>query len=259
MCVADRCNGGGEASTHAASVDPAMRARIAALSDANALRREFVFGPPSCLRHALRSALADPRDEPLLYLLLNILLTTAPAAVAVYSLTAAVSRPWAHAIGAAYLAANYATFLQRFLLGLHCAAHRPLFKPAWRALDGVMPYLVAPLFGIPAGMYQLHHCVMHHVVRAQALKVLGSREALSPMQHVARAQGRFLLVRCMQRVAQCARHPPLDRAPPRFCRPIDWVPYSFLTGSPPNPADPWIGAPITSRGGSVFARSAAGL
>ena len=25
------------------------------------------------------------------------------------------------------------------------------------------PLLLAPLFGIPSGMYRLHHCVMHHV------------------------------------------------------------------------------------------------
>lgn len=109
--------------------------------------------------------LADPRDEPLLYLLLNVLFTTVPAAAAVYRLTATAGGPYPHLIGAAYLAVNYCTFLQRFLLGLHCSAHRPLFKPSWRALNCVMPYLVAPLFGIPAGMYQLHHCVMHHVVR----------------------------------------------------------------------------------------------
>ena len=166
MCVAGQREAGSKARPYRAQpVDLAMRARIAALSDATAIRREFVFSPPSFLRPILRAMLADPRDEPLLYLLLNVLLTTVPAAAAVYRLTAAASGPYPHLIGAAYLAVNYCTFLQRFLLGLHCAAHRPLFKPSWRALNGVMPYLVAPLFGIPAGMYQLHHCVMHHVVR----------------------------------------------------------------------------------------------
>lgn len=31
------------------------------------------------------------------------------------------------------------------------------------ALNWVAPVLLAPLFGIPSGMYRLHHCVMHHV------------------------------------------------------------------------------------------------
>lgn len=120
----------------------------------------------------MQGMLADPRDEPLLYLLLNVLSTTVPAAGAVFWLTTAVSRPFNHIIGAVYLAVNYCTFLQRFLLGLHCSAHRPLFRPSWSALNGVMPYLVAPLFGIPAGMYQLHHCIMHHVVRILRAHVL---------------------------------------------------------------------------------------
>ena len=144
--------------------DPATRAWIAALSDASARRREFAFCPPACLRPALRNMLADTRDEPLLYLLVNVLLTTVPAAVAVFWLCAKVSTPWGHCLGAVYLAANYVTFLQRFLLGLHCSAHRPLFRSAYSSLNGVMPYMIAPLFGIPAGMYQLHHCIMHHVV-----------------------------------------------------------------------------------------------
>ena len=33
-------------------------------------------------------------------------------------------------------------------------------------LNFVAPILLAPLFGVPSGMYKLHHKVMHHVVRA---------------------------------------------------------------------------------------------
>ncbi len=28
----------------------------------------------------------------------------------------------------------------------------------------LVPYLLAPLYGVPCGMYKLHHKVMHHVV-----------------------------------------------------------------------------------------------
>ena len=143
----------------------AARARSAALSDATAQRRDFLFRPPSSLASAFHSLLADPRDAPLLYLLLNVVTTTVPAALIIHRLAPAMSAPYAHLLGAVYLAGNYGAFLQRFLLALHYSAHRPLFRPGVSGLNTVMPYLVAPLFGVPPGMYSLHHCVLHHVVR----------------------------------------------------------------------------------------------
>ena len=38
-------------------------------------------------------------------------------------------------------------------------------------LNSVAPLLLAPLFGIPPGLYRLHHCYMHHVVRGWDLRV----------------------------------------------------------------------------------------
>lgn len=40
---------------------------------------------------------------------------------------------------------------------------------AWRGLHHVSSYLLAPLYGIPPGVYRLHHCVMHHVVRLKLM------------------------------------------------------------------------------------------
>lgn len=34
----------------------------------------------------------------------------------------------------------------------------------YRWLNHVAPMLLAPLFGVPCGLYRLHHCVMHHAV-----------------------------------------------------------------------------------------------
>lgn len=30
-------------------------------------------------------------------------------------------------------------------------------------LNLIVPYLISPLYGVPAGAYRLHHVVMHHV------------------------------------------------------------------------------------------------
>ena len=244
--------------------EEAARIRAAVAADARAARGEFLFRPPPPLDGALRALLADPRDAPILYLALNILCTTVPAALALLWL-----RPASNLPGLAYLVANYALYLQRFMLMLHFSEHRRLFRkggcggeagagrreggggggrqgavllplrgaamsphgartevgavllifllpslcskhignrhpsrahqppprPACLpslpsagcgALNAVVPLLLCPFFGVPSGMYRLHHCIMHHTVgragrraggtgRASALAYSGSR------------------------------------------------------------------------------------
>lgn len=67
--------------------------------------------------------LQDPRDAPLAFLILNILCTTVPAAALLFWL-----RPASNLPGLVYFAANYALYLQRFMLMLHFSEHRRLFK-----------------------------------------------------------------------------------------------------------------------------------
>lgn len=104
------------------------------------------------------SLLLDERDEPALHLLCNVLFTTVPAAVLLHAF-----RVQSHWIGLAYFVVNYVLFLQRFLLTLHYTEHRKLFKPNCGWLNHLAPYLLSPLFGVPAGAYRLHHVLMHHV------------------------------------------------------------------------------------------------
>ena len=103
--------------------EEAARIRAAVAADARAARGEFLFRPPPPLDGALRALLADPRDAPILYLALNILCTTVPAALALLWL-----RPASNLPGLAYLVANYALYLQRFMLMLHFSEHRRLFR-----------------------------------------------------------------------------------------------------------------------------------
>jgi hypothetical protein len=169
-------------------------------ADLTAARNEWLVTPPRWVQARLLPLLADARDAPLLFLLLNVAAVVPPAALAL------LRAPPSHALGAAYLLLVYALFLQRFMLALHFSQHRSLFKPgAWRgaatarrgactaaarharrrqaaaadarrfrarlppppaaehwALNAVAPVLLAPFFGVPAPLYRLHHCVMHH-------------------------------------------------------------------------------------------------
>lgn len=43
-------------------------------------------------------------------------------------------------------------------------------------LNLVVPVLLAPFFGVPSGMYRLHHCVMHHVENNGVGRDLSSTE-----------------------------------------------------------------------------------
>jgi hypothetical protein len=88
-----------------------------------ATRREYDFLPPRWLRRWIFSRLDDARDEPVACLLLEIMVTTVPAALGVFL------APPSHALGAAYLALNYFMLFPRFVVALlHVTEHRKLFK-----------------------------------------------------------------------------------------------------------------------------------
>lgn len=162
------------------------RVIAAAYADLSAQRNEFHFKLPKWLEDLCWPRLQDKRDLPICYLLFDVAVTVLPAALALYYLPA-----WSSVLGPAYLAVTDVLFLERFLLALHYSQHRQLFKTGsnlllrcnchsqgsvqtllnffplcaeYRWLNRVAPMLLAPLFGVPCGLYRLHHCVMHHAV-----------------------------------------------------------------------------------------------
>ena len=179
-------------------------ARAAAQQDLDARRKEFWLVPPRWAGRIVAGTLADQRDLPVAYLFLNILAMVVPAAVAVYML------PPSHVVGAAYFAATYTLFVTRFLVALlHVSEHRRLFKPGMCAgivgpcmtgrprcaehlstaslkigcahaeygwLNTVTVHLLAPLFGVPSGLYTLHHALMHHAEGNRATLDISSTE-----------------------------------------------------------------------------------
>jgi fatty acid desaturase len=61
-----------------------------------------------------------------------------------------------------YLLLLIAGPLDRFTLLLHCTSHRPLFKAKYRALNLLIPCVLAPFFGQTPHTYFAHHLGMHH-------------------------------------------------------------------------------------------------
>jgi fatty acid desaturase len=66
-----------------------------------------------------------------------------------------------------YLAAVYWLYyavclLDRFVLMLHCTSHRPLFRPRFRKLNLIIPWVLGPFLGQTPETYFVHHIGMHH-------------------------------------------------------------------------------------------------
>lgn len=123
--------------------------------DINATRNEYLFETPAFITKWLLTAIVDVRDLPITFLFFNITCMTIPAAALIFYLN-----DWR--IGLLYFVTNLLTFQERFILGLHYSSHRPLFKPQYALLNQWAPLVLCPFFGLPSGMYYLHHCVMHH-------------------------------------------------------------------------------------------------
>ena len=78
--------------------------------------------PPKWVQRLL-PPLADPRDEPVLFLLYSICVTTVPSAAVVF-----LGPQW-NVIGALHLVCFYALLLPRFVVALvHVTEHRNLFR-----------------------------------------------------------------------------------------------------------------------------------
>jgi hypothetical protein len=70
-----------------------------------------------------------------------------------------------HVLGVLYFLLGVACWMERFMLGLHYSSHKPLFSKRseiGRMLNAYPLYILCPLFGVSPGMYNAHHCKMHH-------------------------------------------------------------------------------------------------
>lgn len=132
-------------------------------SDLTAERNEYLFRTPYLVT-ALSSMLKDQRDLPMLCLQLNILEYVVPSILVVYGVNLwqpQLSLITRNLVGLAYVAILLGVFLERFILMMHFSAHRPIYKK--EALNGMLIWWFAPFFGVPIGVYKLHHVIMHHL------------------------------------------------------------------------------------------------
>ncbi|UPQ98061.1 putative fatty acid desaturase [Chloropicon primus] len=136
----------------------------AAKNDLKAPRREYIFSFPKggFLDRYVDGCLNDPRDKPLFNMLMNTCCVSIPLLVGLFAF--APNNKWGHLMGLGYFLTHYVLFLHSYILALHYSSHRRLMKKGcsleWFNL--MAPYILCPMFGIPSGMYYLHHIVMHH-------------------------------------------------------------------------------------------------
>ncbi len=101
--------------------------------------------------------IVDPRDLPFLKLIASASAILFPFAF--YLFLPGRFRWW---LAALYLAVNFLGFLDRYILMLHNTSHRTLFKPALRAMNHYIPWVLGPFFGESPETYYSHHVGMHH-------------------------------------------------------------------------------------------------
>jgi len=128
------------------------------LLDIHCVRKEAALRLPKVVEDFFASFLIeDKRDAVMLSLIFNICCTTVPLNVYLFL------HP-SHMLGAFTIAFTLYMFLQRFILMMHYAEHRKLFKEPFNSFGKYfLSGFLCTFFGIPPGMYRLHHVVMHHI------------------------------------------------------------------------------------------------
>jgi len=119
-------------------------------------RHEYLFKMPAALESFVQARLINPADLIMLRLIYNISVTVFPSAIILY-----VMKDPPVILGVLYVVMILVFYFQRFILTLHFASHKHLFKS--KTFDYYLQYVVCPFFGLPGGAYRSHHVVMHHV------------------------------------------------------------------------------------------------
>jgi len=132
--------------------------------DTKSTRKEYMFKMPAAMHAAMAPALMDKRDSIMLDLMFNITVVAIPSLIFQFLLPASL-QPYSAYFGVLHIAMTYGLFVQRFILCLHYSEHRRLFRAGsvFTLLHGYCPYILCPVFGIPCGVYRLHHVIMHHL------------------------------------------------------------------------------------------------
>jgi len=112
---------------------------------------------PSFLARLGEALIHDQRDFPFITTMFTTSLVLMPFALFLF--WPGNFQWW---IGAIYLALAFAIFIPPCILMLHNTSHRPLFKGAFRFMNGYVPRVLSPFFGQTPDTYFCHHLGMHH-------------------------------------------------------------------------------------------------
>ena len=125
--------------------------------DIGAKRLEYWFRLPAFIEDfCAKNIMKDPRDVIMLSLIFNVIIFLITlAAIQLYY-------PY-HIVGIVSYFCVFSLFLQRFILMMHYAEHRPMIQKPFNWAGKLVLNLICPFIGIPPGFYRLHHVVMHHI------------------------------------------------------------------------------------------------
>ena len=133
--------------------------------DFDLVRNEYLFGLPDSISNWLTATLLKKKGESnifILYVMINILLTIVPSAIALYVLEGEIPNVILYPLGIAYVYFLLSTYARSFILGLHYSTHVSIFNKQWKFLKPIISNGLCAFFGIPPLMYYAHHIAMHH-------------------------------------------------------------------------------------------------
>jgi len=135
------------------------------LTDMYGRRKEAIIRLPARMEAYIRDhMLTDDRE---LLTALTFLQVTVWAVFSAVVQLLLIPREWSYYWVLPHLAVTWGLLAQRFILAMHYAAHRPIFSTkkcgaVATVLNAIPQTLLSNYYGLPAGAYYLHHCVMHH-------------------------------------------------------------------------------------------------
>lgn len=121
-------------------------------------RREVIFRLPKFVEdYCVNNLIKDPRDAIMCSLILNIAFTMIPLLTTLFYFPS-------HKLGLCVWFFGFITWMQRFILMMHYAEHKQLWRQPYHTFGKhLLNVVMCPFIGIPPGFYRLHHVVMHHI------------------------------------------------------------------------------------------------
>jgi fatty acid desaturase len=133
--------------------------------DLEQCRNEHFFALPDGVSQWLTINTLKGKEENnifIVYVMVNILLTTIPLAIGLYLLEGKLPDIVTSILGLGYVIFNIVTHSRSFILALHYSTHKPIFNRKWKWLNHINTTILCNFFGIPLWTYYAHHVAMHH-------------------------------------------------------------------------------------------------